>query len=81
MYIFTKIFQTSGIKEQSYRKSLSDGNLWASELDSKLYWFHKNVSVVNMALTVFENDQVEKLSPFLLRRHVDVPRYGAKKWK
>ena len=41
----------------------------------------KNVSVVNMALIVFENDQVEKLSPFLLRRHVDVPRYGAKKVK
>ena len=34
-----------------------------------------------MALIVFENDQVEKLSPFLLRRHVDVPRYGAKKVK
>ena len=31
-----------------------------------------------MALIGFENDQVEKLSPFLSRRHVDVPRYGAK---
>ena len=31
-----------------------------------------------MALIVFENDHVEKLSPFLSRRHVDVPRYGAK---
>ena len=34
-----------------------------------------------MALIVFENDQVEKLSHFLPRRHIDVPSYDVKKWK
>ena len=58
-------------------KSFSDSHLWANKRVS--FTDFRNASVVIVALIVFDNDQVEKLSLFLLRRHVDVLCYGAKK--
>ena len=58
-----KVFRMEIFERVNYRVSFTD---------------FRNVSEVTVALIIFEHDQVEKLSPSISRRHVDVPRYGAK---
>ena len=81
MKIFTKICQTSGIKEKSYRTKFFEWKTLSERIREYALLIFSDAYVVTVAFIAFENERIEKLSFSFSRRRVYGPCGGAKMWK